>query len=922
MKILMFSDYHIDPNAEYSRDSESGYTTYLDDCLKSCKWLLEVAEANTVDAIFFLGDFFHNYTHLDPRSLNVGWDIYRSLTQYTSRRDIPFRMLLGNHDLYRTKSKLSSMRGFLEKNPNILYTGLDEELLTTKSGDLRVLYIPYGVEEEAILAKDYSSGEFDLALMHVDFVGAQMHGRSYEGGLDPNVLPCRAFAGHFHLPSKHLTPQGTEITVVGSLLARNYADQTSLDSPARGALIYDTECQDYIRFKNPHAKIYLNLNEEQLPKFKELYRDTSNVRMRLTSTSKLSEQSSSIIEELESVSVSVLQEEVLDRSPLANFQDPQKVLIHWIKTRGSQFDAVKLWSLLGPVPSNSQKNLRKVKFTKLKIEGYASIGSIELDLAEPGLRLLRGKNLDGSMSSSNGSGKSSIFQALEWCIYGKTSRSLTQKQIINRNLGYVAVSLGLEVDGQAYTLQRSIDHPELGSCVSVYVDSSSVEDRKPEANKRFKELLDISQEHFNSSFVLNPYGTNLTSMNDKSIKALLSLMSNSSVYEQLSENIKNKQAKNKEDIAKLEGKISYINQLLAEDLTLVEPPPSLDVDPKALMLRIKELSEEEETRRKKLEDKVGELQPLREKLVKLTSRIKELVSNRDSVQARLASLSGEVAVCSECGSELDNPKELREKYQSYLDKVIPAIESYQEKEAKLTEYLQQEDQKIGPLDLSDLDEERETLTDKLQLHLREAGHRSRYEAFLREKDKRAKLEEEKETLYEEVLTPLEEEGDMLKWWYDRGKGALSSSGIIAYVNDSIINQVNKELKLLQSYLCPDYDLLLSPTSPKGKDAITLYISGEDTLATLSSGQRKRVDIALQLAINAVFSKTLVDLNLLVCDEVDSNLDSPGMLSLKEVLLDLAQEKSIFLVSHHPALDSIVENVIEVVKEAGISNLAS
>lgn len=60
--------------------------------------------------------------------------------------------------------------------------------------------------------------------------------------------------------------------------------------------------------------------------------------------------------------------------------------------------------------------------TKLKIRNLYRIQKAELDLSEPGFYYVLGINKDGG-SKSNGAGKSSIFNAIEWCLYGTTSRS-------------------------------------------------------------------------------------------------------------------------------------------------------------------------------------------------------------------------------------------------------------------------------------------------------------------------------------------------------------------------------------------------------------------------------------------------------------------------------------------------------------------
>ena len=51
-----------------------------------------------------------------------------------------------------------------------------------------------------------------------------------------------------------------------------------------------------------------------------------------------------------------------------------------------------------------------IEFTKLIVEGFCSIGELDLPLNIPGITVIR---------AANGFGKSTIFSALVWALYGK-----------------------------------------------------------------------------------------------------------------------------------------------------------------------------------------------------------------------------------------------------------------------------------------------------------------------------------------------------------------------------------------------------------------------------------------------------------------------------------------------------------------------
>ena len=96
-----------------------------------------------------------------------------------------------------------------------------------------------------------------------------------------------------------------------------------------------------------------------------------------------------------------------------------------------------------------------MKFKSIDIEGFLSIGTAKINLADRGLVLIEGKNLDDSSARSNGAGKSSIVDGLCWCLYGKTARGLSGEEVINHKYKNCKVTLLIEEDDLCYTVIRS-----------------------------------------------------------------------------------------------------------------------------------------------------------------------------------------------------------------------------------------------------------------------------------------------------------------------------------------------------------------------------------------------------------------------------------------------------------------------------------
>lgn len=67
----------------------------------------------------------------------------------------------------------------------------------------------------------------------------------------------------------------------------------------------------------------------------------------------------------------------------------------------------------------------------LHIDNFLTIGQAQLKLDNKGLVLLRGENKDDPSASSNGSGKSSIPDAICWGLYGETARGESGDSVVN-----------------------------------------------------------------------------------------------------------------------------------------------------------------------------------------------------------------------------------------------------------------------------------------------------------------------------------------------------------------------------------------------------------------------------------------------------------------------------------------------------------
>lgn len=109
-----------------------------------------------------------------------------------------------------------------------------------------------------------------------------------------------------------------------------------------------------------------------------------------------------------------------------------------------------------------------MKIKNLTIQNFLAIESARLDLEDKGLLLIQGVNNDDPSALSNGSGKSSILDAICWCLYGSTARGITADGVVNEVAGKGCVVELLLLDGAtSYVVTRFRKHHIEGNKVRV-----------------------------------------------------------------------------------------------------------------------------------------------------------------------------------------------------------------------------------------------------------------------------------------------------------------------------------------------------------------------------------------------------------------------------------------------------------------------
>lgn len=166
-----------------------------------------------------------------------------------------------------------------------------------------------------------------------------------------------------------------------------------------------------------------------------------------------------------------------------------------------------------------------IKFKTIDIQNFRSIDKAFVTLENQGTVLVKGINEYEDKATSNGSGKSSIFEAIIFCLFEETSSG--EKDVANRinNNGYNLV-LTFDIDGIEYKIQRQCCNNK--TSVVLYKDNIDISARnKTDTNKLIISLLGITKNIFlDSVFLSQNVNTNLTSLTPTARKERLEILTN------------------------------------------------------------------------------------------------------------------------------------------------------------------------------------------------------------------------------------------------------------------------------------------------------------------------------------------------------------------------------------------------------------
>ena len=580
-----------------------------------------------------------------------------------------------------------------------------------------------------------------------------------------------------------------------------------------------------------------------------------------------------------------------------------------------------------------------IKIKNLTVKNFMSVGNQTqaVDFDKQQLTLVLGENLDqggDDMGSRNGTGKTTIVNALSYALYGLALTNIKRNNLINKtNNKGMLVTLTFEKDGTNYKVERGRGPNVLKFFINdqeqELVDESQGDSRKTQ--ETINELLGMSHNMFKHILALNTYTEPFLSMKVNDQKDIIEQLLGITILSEKAENLKEKIKQTKDAILEENAKINAQKQ------------SNERIDETINSLKIKQSAWETTQKEniKKLEKAISELEHLdvdseldkHEKLKTwedLNTKINNLRKETSTLESALMRADKSVekvtkdieeldnAVCYACGQELqeDKVKEIENKKAKELEDAV----SYQKEISDKLDIANEELQKIGDIN-GRPDTFYETIKEVYDHKQNVAQLQQALENSKSENDPyKEQIDDLTNTGIQEIDWTTVNELTNLKDHQEFLLKLLTNKD--SFIRKKIIDQ---NLAYLNNRLTHYLDKLGLPHQVVFMNDLAVEITqlGQDLdFDNLSRGERNRLILGMSFAFRDVWESLYQNINLLFIDElIDSGMDTSGVENSLAILKKMGRErnKNVYLISHKDELVGRVTHVLKVIKENGFTS---
>ena len=583
-----------------------------------------------------------------------------------------------------------------------------------------------------------------------------------------------------------------------------------------------------------------------------------------------------------------------------------------------------------------------IEIKDLTVKNFMSVGNQTqaVDFNQDQLTLVLGENLDqggDDSGSRNGTGKTTIINALSYALYGQALTNIRRNNLINKtNSKGMLVTLHFEKNGVDYRIERGRSPNLLKFYVNneeqEMTDESQGDSRKTQ--EFINDLLDMSHDMFKHIVALNTYTEPFLAMKQNDQRAIIEQLLGITILSEKAESLKEQIKKTRELITEETLKIEAIQAANEKIHSTVENLQGTqrawlakkDQDVKKLETSITELEHLDIDTELELHEKLGawnehnnQITALNKELATLEPALQRADKSVDAVARDITDLDN--ATCYTCGQSLqaDKKDEILEK----KNKELEDAKAYAEEiKVKCSDVMKSLDE-IGDIN-GKPDTFYETAKEAYE-------HRQNVETL-----KQSLVSKKEETdPYQKQIDELNSSAIQEINWevvnrLDNFKEHQEFLLKLLTNKDSFIRKkiIDQNLAYLNNRLTYFLDKLGLPHQVVFQNDLNVEITqlGQDLdFDNLSRGERNRLILGMSFAFRDVWESLYQKINLLFIDElIDSGMDTAGVEGSLAVLKKMGREgeKNVYLISHKDELVGRVNTVLRVVKENGFTSYAN
>ena len=585
-----------------------------------------------------------------------------------------------------------------------------------------------------------------------------------------------------------------------------------------------------------------------------------------------------------------------------------------------------------------------IKIKELTVKNFMSVGNQTqaVNFTREHLTLVLGENLDqggDDSGSRNGTGKTTIVNALSYALYGQALTNIKKDNLINKiNNKNMLVTLSFEKDGNKYKIERGrkptvmkfyINDQELSS---EEADDSQGDMR--ETQKDIAELLGLSHDMFRHIVALNTYTEPFLSLKANEQREIIEQLLGITLLSEKAEALKELVRQTKDTI--------YQENADIEAAKKSNDKIQLSID--SLLTRQTVWNTQQRDDCEKIAKSIIELQSVDidrelEQHAKLKSydelsaKIKSLNKEKATIETAIIQADKSVTkyqkevtqlknkTCPACDQELHTHK--HEEMTAVAEKNLEDAESYLKSVSDSYATIISELDEIG-----DINGRPKTYYDTLEQALKHQNNLTSLETALSTRQQETdpyqeQIDDLRNTAMQEISWDNINQLNALKDHQEFLLKLLTNKD--SFIRKKIIDQ---NLAYLNNRLTFYLDKMGLPHQVTFLNDLNVEITqlGQDLdFDNLSRGERNRLILGLSWAFRDVWESLYQNINLLFIDElIDNGLDASGVENALSVLKKMSRErnKNIYLISHKDELIGRVNNVLKVIKENGFTSYSN